>query len=73
MPSQRSAGGQPTRDHAVRHACAPGSATSRSSTGTPASTSGIVRLPRGEVGANATTSSPCSCATSASPRSEPRM
>ena len=57
-PSQRSAGGQPRRDQAVRQPCAPMNVFSRSSTGMPASTSGITRRPSGEVGANATTSSP---------------
>ena len=72
-PSQRSAGGQPARDQAVRQACAPMSVFSRSSSGIPSSTSGIVLRPAGEVGANATIASPAFSAASASPRSEPRM
>ena len=73
VPSQRSAGGQPSRDHAVRQPCAPGSVISRCSTGIPSSASGITRRPSGEVGANATTSCPSRCAAAASPASEPRM
>ena len=57
-PRNRSAGGRPSRDQAVRQAWANGSAASRSSTGIPSSASGIARCPAGEVGANATTSSP---------------
>ncbi len=72
-PSQRSAGGLPSADHAVRQTWAPGSGISRSSTSTPATASAIARRPANEVGANAITSCPRSPATSPSPPSDPRM
>ncbi len=72
-PMKRSAGGQPSRDQAVRQPWAPGSVTRRVSTGIPSSASGITRRPSGEVGANATTSWPSRCAAAARPASEPRM
>ena len=61
------------RDQAVRHPWAPTNVRRRSSTGTPSSASGMTRRPSGEVGANATTSSPPRAAAAASPASEPRM
>ncbi|TMM14693.1 MAG: hypothetical protein E6F98_03705 [Actinobacteria bacterium] len=70
VPANRSTEGTPSRDHAVRTACAAGSTGSRSSTSTPRRDSSISRRPEGEAGANATSSAPPAAAM---PCSEPRM
>ena len=72
-PSQRSAGGGRPRP-GVRQRVRAESVFSRSSTGIPVERPpGSSRRPAGEVGANATTSSPLAAAAAASPCSEPRM
>jgi len=71
-PTNRSAGGRPARLQIVRQAWANGRRAILRSTGMPSSASATSRAPATLVGAQAT-SSCFPAATSARPKSEPRM